>query len=525
MGNLPRTARMRQMRLNGVSNQMLVPGGRSRAISRTGGGYTGAMGNWTPRRINYREEGRQRELLANRAADLVANDPHACSLIDSINVNAIGPGLWPQSKPNWKRLGITEEQATEIAEQAEWEFELWNREADARGLSDFYGIQFQNLWSTLVNGEFLNLPLMLDDPARRYRLALQVIDPSRLRTPSNLGDNHLVRDGIRLGNLGQAAGYFIADPSDGRYISGLPSSSFVELPPKRGHRHVVMHRFHAKEPEQVRGYSILAPAMSFFRNLADYLDYELVGAIVAASFPVFVEKTSPYDAAQQPGVNRTINKDGSVTHHRETPPGQILYGNAGEKPHILKGDRPGNSFEVFLEKVLRGAGAAAGMPYELVAKDFSKTNYSSARAALQEAWRVFELYQDWMVGGFCQPNWEMFFEEAVLIGRIVLPAGAPDFYEYRAEYCASSWVGPERTNVDPVKEMVADIMGLNAGTTTLADIAAKRNKDWEAQANQRARERKKLKELGLNPDAPSVSESKNPVSQAAMKMATEEETA
>ncbi|MEA3361647.1 MAG: phage portal protein [Thermodesulfobacteriota bacterium] len=58
--------------------------------------------------------------------------------------------------------------------------------------------------------------------------------------------------------------------------------------------------------------------------------------------------------------------DGDPVYHRTTEPGTVLYGNPGEKPHILKSDRPGNSFEVFVEKVLRGAGAVAGMSYELV---------------------------------------------------------------------------------------------------------------------------------------------------------------
>lgn len=489
-----------------------IRGGSAPLISRSGGGYSGSMGNWSPRRINYREEGSQRELLAKRSADLAANDPYACSLIESMSINAVGPGLWPQSKPNWKRLGITEEQGAAIAADAEWEFELFNREADSRGISDFYGIQFQNLYSTLVNGEFLNLPLMIDDPARRYRLALQVLDPMRLRTPANFAADLNVRDGIRLGTLGQPAGYFIANPSDGQLLTSMASSSFVELPPKRGHRPVVLHRFHARLPEQVRSSGgILAPAMNFFRNFSDYLDYELIGAIVAASFPVFIEKSTPYDATGLPGVRSTTASDGTVQHHREIAPGTILYGNANEKPHALKGDRPGNSFQIFVETCLRGAGAAAGMPYEVISKDFSKTNYSSARAALQEAWRVFELYQDWLVNGFCQVIWEMFFEEAVLSGRIVLPKGAPDFYEFRAEYCAATWVGPERTNVDPVKEMVADIMGLNAGTTTLADIAAKRNKDWEQQVKQRGREIRTLKEAGLNPVPPTAKEAKDPI--------------
>jgi len=528
VANLPRSYRMRQQRLMGTTNPLLVSGGRAPVISRSGGSMSGSMSNWSPRRISYREEGVQRERLANRADDLYANDPHACSLIEAISVNSVGPGLWPQSKPNYKRLGISEDEANDIAEQAEFEFELFNCEADVRGISDFYGIQFQNLVSMLVKGEFLNLPLMLNKPQhsnRRYRLALQCLDPLRLRTPVGQSANPDIRDGVRIGLLGEPIGYLIANPKGGQLVGAMLDQDFVELPPMRGHRHVVMHRFHQKQPEQNRGFTILGPAMGFFRNFADYMDYELLGAIIASSFPVWIEKTNPYDATGLHGVKQTINADGSTTNHRETPPGQILYGNPGEKPHILKSDRPGNSFQVFVETVLRAVGAATGMPYEVISKDFSKTNYSSARAALQEAWRVFELYQDWLVTHFCQQVWEMFFEEAVLRGRIKLPAGAPNFYEYRAEYCAASWVGPERTNVDPVKEMVSDIMGLNAGIITLADIAAKRNKDWEAQAKQRKRERDKFKELELDPDPPSVSESKDPLHQSAMKMATEEETA
>jgi len=492
-----------------VQNSLL--GSRSRAISRTGGGYTNSLAGWSPRRINYREEGQQRELIANRSADLVANDPHACSLVEAISINSVGPGLWPQSKPNFKRLGISEEQAAELSDAAEWEFDLFNAQADARGITDFYGIQFENLWSVLVNGEALNLPLMIDDdPNRRYRLALQSLDPRRIMTPTDRIADAAVRDGIRLGTYGQPVAYYIANPDDGDIRQGMASNKFVEYPATVGHRPTVFHLYHAKAPEQARGVSVLAPAMSFFRNFADYLDYELMGAIVAASFPVFIEKNSPYDATGVPGVSSWTDNAGETNHYREIPPGTMLYGNPGEKPHLLKGDRPTNSFQIFVETVLRAVGAATGMPYEVVSKDFSKTNYSSARAALQEAWRVFELYQDWLIGRFCRPVWNMVFEEAVLTGRIALPKGAPGFYDAMAEYTNCTWVGPERTNVDPVKEMVADVMGLNAGVSTLADIAAKKNKDWEQQAAQRSREKQTFRALGLNPDPPTAAAAKKP---------------
>lgn len=472
------------------------------SFTRTGAGVGGTLSNWSPRRLSWSEEGRQRERIAERANDIAANNAHGASLIDSIALNTVGTGLWPQSRPSWKRLGITEQQAQTIAEVMEWEFEQFSRIADASSpsaetaTSDFYGLQFQNIYSMLVNGEFINLPLMLNDSSRRYSLAIQSVDPVRLRTPMGLLGAKDVRDGIRLGANGQPTGYLLADPEDGRLFSSLDLRSFRELSPRSGHRPTVIHRFHKKLPEQVRGISILAPAMKFFRDMNDYLDFELVGAIIAASFPVFIEKSADVDAEERYGSDLTAT---DPTRYQEVQPG-VMYGNPGEKPNILSNPRPGGSFGVFVETVLRAVGASCGMPYEVIAKDFSKTNYSSARAALEEAWRVFGMYQDWLVTYFCQVIWEMVWEEAWLRGRIALPAGAPDFYAARAEWTAASWIVPERTNLDPVKEITAAILAKNNNMGTDAEFAAKRGKDWEAQYEQRAREIAKAKELDL-PDA------------------------
>ena len=347
------------------TQNITTPKRNAAVIGRTGGGAHGTMSNYNPQRLNWREESRQREKIADRANDIAANNAHGASLIDSIVVNSVGTGLWPQSKPNYKRLGISEEQAQELAESMEWEFDQFSKTADATSPSaetatcNIYGIQFQNLYSFLVNGEFLNLPVMIKDPSRRYSLALQVLDPVRLRTPLGLSTAKNVRDGIRLGDMGQPVGYFIADPEDGRFTASLDLRHYRELPPKAGHRPVVFHRFHKKFPESVRGMSILAPAMKFFRDISDYLDYELVGAIIAASFPVFITKKSAYDAEAEHGGEPD---PATQTRYQELGPG-VHYGNEGEEPKILSNPRPGNSFEVFVETILRGAGAAAGMPY------------------------------------------------------------------------------------------------------------------------------------------------------------------
>lgn len=465
-------------------------------VSRTGAGSKGSLGNWLVKRLTRYNEGRERLTITDRAEDLAANNPHAASIIDSSALNITGgAGLTPQSKPSAARLGITEEQAREVAEQAEWAFYEWSREADAEGEDTFADIQYQNVRAMMSRGEYLTLPVYPDTPGRKFSLALQQLDSRRLRTPHNLTNSLDVRDGIKLGKHSERLIYYIADPDDGKLTTSLNSNHFAQIPARRGHLKNIFHGFHKKEAEQIRGVSLLAPCLKPFKDYDDYIDFELVGAIIAASFPVFIE--TPLNEDPENLVGGDNGTDSSGRRIKEYSPGQVMYGNAGQKPHIIKNERPGGSFPIFVETMLRAVGAATGLPYEIVAKDFSKTNYSSARAALLEAWRFFSMYQTWLVNHFTQPVWEMVFEEAWLRGMIKLPKGSPDFYSARSAWTNASWTPPKRGWIDPVKEVAAGKEAIISNMSTLADWYAEQGKDWEEQLRQIERERQLMKDLGL----------------------------
>jgi len=464
-------------------------------VQRRGGQKKGTLFNWIVKKLTRYNEGTEREAVTSRAQDLTANHPHATSCIESMTVNSVGSGLMPQSQPKWKLLNITEQQAKTFAENAEWVFRKWSTHSDINNRLHFGDQQYQTIYSFLMTGEYLSLPTMRKDPPMpgqsKVRLALQALSTERMATPSDLAGNQSIRDGVKLTTSGGPSGYYVATPKSGRMSLHLTSKDFTYYPAWIGHRPGVLHSFHAaaKEPDRVRGVSILAPAMKFFRDLSDYLDFELVGAIVASSFPVFVEKNNAVDftsgyPTENPGSDDEIK-------YQEVDPGQIMYGNPGEKPHVLKNERPGNTFDGFVETILRAVGASVGMPYEVVAKDFSKTNYSSARAALLEAWRVYKLYRTWLERHYCHPVWCMVLEEAWLRGELTLPPGGPDFYDAMAEYTNCTWIGPSKGHVDPLKEMKANIMALQSNIATLGDLAAEQGRDWESQVEQRGREKKK----------------------------------
>lgn len=466
------------------------------SVSRTGGGGKGTLSNWFVRRLNRFSEERERIQVTDRAADLVANNPHATSIIESTTLNVVGgTGLVPQSRPNFKVLGISEEAANDIAEQAEFWFGEWSKECDAEGVSHFSDIQYQTIYSMLKNGEYLNLPVQMETGIdRQFSTAIQVLDNLRLRTPYDLRSDKDVRDGIRLGKSSQPQIYYVADPDDGKLTTSLLSQNFQPIPARRGHLPGIFHGFHKKDAEQVRGFSTLAPIVKLFKDYDDYIDFHIVGEILAASFPVFIETPRGEEPTQYVGEHKIDKATGKRL--KGINPGEVTYGEEGQKPHILKSERS-QGFGVFLETMLRALGAGAGLPYEIVAKDFSKTNYSSARAALLEAYRLFSMYQVWLVNHHNQPIWSMVFEEAWLRGRIQLPKGAPDFYQARAAYTAAKWTPPKRGAIDQVKEVAAGKEAVISNMGTLADWYAEQGEDWQEQLRQVARERKLMKDLDL----------------------------
>lgn len=467
-------------------------------ISRDAGRYHGTLYNYRPRHTPLSVEAFERSTAQTRSEDLTANDWAAASVVDSMTVNTVGTGIKPQARVNFKRLGISQNAARDLNEQMEWAWKLWCGQAHVSGKLTFDDLVFLGMRSLIRMGELLHLPFMLDTPGRTFSLAFQDVHPARLCTPADRTHLPFLRDGVELSSIGIPLAYWIASPAPSvgktTHINfpSLSSGQFVRRPAMVGHRPGVFHCFRAEEDEQVRGIPKLAPGMKLFRHLNDSLDYELMAQIVAASFPLFIAKKDPQAAVSS---FMSENEDNEENYYQQVAPGQVLYGNKGEEPTVLQNNWPGSNFMPFAELIMRSMAASVGMPYEVLAKDFSKTNYSSARAALLEAWRIFLLYRTWLVRHYCQPIWNMVQEEAWLRGIVTLPKGAPDLYDALPAYTNATWVGPARGYVDPVKEVTATAKALDARLTTYADVIAERGGDIEEVWDQREQEDARLQRM------------------------------
>ena len=431
--------------LYGADNRPLMPSA-GYSYSRTASKRAGSMKNWVPQRIVGRAaEALERERIVERAIDLTNNDPHASGVVDSFAVTVVGPGLTPHPMLDQDVLGVSKEEIRRIQAEQRSIYQTWARFADAGGRMTFGAIQFLIQRNLIEYGEYLVLLPMLDDPVRPYSLACQVIHPLRLKTPVDRINDPTIRDGVEMGPYGEPVAYWIKK-SDSRGLDMTPdvSANFLRIPARRGHRWNVLHDFIATEPEQVRGVPFLAPAMKIFRDLNDYLDAELVSNIVTAAFALFIEQpqgTDPFNVAANLSAftDSAMGADGreQITRYQEWIPGQVLYGNPGEKPAPIVATRPGTTFEPFTKVIKKAISMALGMPYPVLFKDVETVNFAGFRSAMLDAWRVFMHRRVWLGQGFCQRIYTMLMEEAYLRGTL----NVRNFYSLMWPLTQTEWRG------------------------------------------------------------------------------------
>lgn len=429
------------------------------------------------------------DTLRARSQDRTRNDPIGAALPETLVTNIVGSGLEPQSRIRADRLGISEEAAEDLENQAEAAFDSWQRRADAAGRLDFAELITVVMYKIIEDGEVLvNLP-MLSAPGRPLGRALELVAAERLATPRGKSGQNIFQ-GIELGEeRKEPRRYWIRKAPKVVGDMELTGYEFTGIPARDAQgRPLILHLFATRQPGQLRGVPHFAPVLKYFKSLADSLDAEVVAQKVAACLSAVITRTDPlnpvFPTTQDPDTGKKLIK---------LEPGMVPTLGIGEDLKLIDFKRGGETFDVFLTKVLRIIGNALGLPYELLLKDFSKTNYSSARAALLEAWRVFVYWRNWLTRKFCQPVWELVLEEAYLRGRFA----ARDFYAHREEYCRAVWIGPGRGWVDPVKEVVAAKLEEDYNYATLADQCAAQGRDWEDVLKQKAREMKRRRELGL----------------------------
>lgn len=409
--------------------------------------------------------------VAARAQAFVLNNGHGARLVEALVGNLVGTGIVPRSQHP--------EEATR--RRLAMNFAAWTDDADADGVADHYGQQAALCRDMVTLGEGLGIwtanPVTLAPWLRR-------LHPEQLDRSKSLllqGGGAIVQ-GVEFGAAGRVVAYWIRATAPGDSLAGLPLMS------QRFPATDVLHVFRPLVPGQVRGISWLAPVLLSATDLAAVFDATIVRARVAGLFAGFLkagETGHPLDGDVI---------DGEVT----LEPGVMVNLNPGESVDFNDPPDPGNIAAAATE-FLRIIAAGVGITYEMLTGDYSKVNYSSARAAQLEFRRFAEGIQHHiLVFQLCRKVWDRFVRWQVLTGAV--PAAT--YQRDRTAFLSVKWLPPAWSWIDPLKDAQAAVLEMNNLLRSRSEIAAERGIDIEQLDTEIAGDKRRADGLGLAPAAP-----------------------
>lgn len=454
--------------------------------------------------------------LRQRSRMLTMSAPVAASAVKTNRTNTIGLGLKLNPRPDKSILGLSAEEAKAWEQKVKAEFKIWaehKRNCDSTGMNNFYEIQQLCFYSWLASGDVFVLRREKKVGNCPYLLKLYVVEADRCSTPVdtletnifytdgiNKANGNKIYDGVEVDKDAAVVAYHFRNTypyemtrEQTKWVRVEAYGEYTGLPN-------VLHIMNSERPEQYRGVPYLATVIEEVLQLRRYTEAEITAAVVESFFTAFVKTEE--DASEIPfnevGNGQPGEDEASYDPNEyELGPGTLNVMNPGEDIVFADPKRPASGFENFFQTVCCQIGAALEIPEDLLIKKF-RASYSASRASLLEAWKAFKMYRAWFASNFCNPVYEIWLSEAVARGRIE----APGFFDdplMREAWLGCEWVGPSQGQLDPLKEVNAEVIAIKEGLTTRTAAAEKINSsDWDANMNQIEMELSRMNEIGMH---------------------------
>ena len=413
--------------------------------------------------------------MTARARYLIRNNGYAANAVESWAGNAVGTGIKPSS-------GIAD---TALKDKVQRLWLRWTDESDAEGITDFYGQQRRASRELFIAGEvFFRIRPRWPEDGLSVPLQLQMLPSEMLPLGRNesLSNGNRIRQGIEFDKIGRRVAYHFLRRHPGDITDPGLAGETVRVPAES-----VLHIIDPVDAGQLRGVSRFAPALVKLFLLDQYDDAELDRKKVAAMFVGFVRRPE-----------REFD-NGNETDERGEPllplePGQLQMLDDREDVTFSQPADVGGNYESFQYRTLLQVAASLGLPYANLSADMLKANYSNTRAALLEFRRRVEAFQhSVIVFQLCRVVWARWMDMAVLSGSLALP----EYESKRHDYLDCAWLPPRWDWVDPLKDIKAEIVAIEAGLKSRTQAIAERGYDAAMVDAEIAADHRREESLGL----------------------------
>jgi len=425
---------------------------------------------------------------------LVRDNAYAWGVVDTIVSSVVGCGITVQS--------MVEESDGSDIEDVNWlrdeTWQRWCEVCDINGQYTFDEMQRMAQREIVEAGEVLIH--MVTTRGKEYRgisrpvpFALELVEADRLAADKDTyaiardGGKRIVR-GVELDELGKPIAYWI-------YPQHPNAPQGWNREPVRIEAKNIRHLFRRDRVGQSRGVTWFAPVMSWIRDLGVYVDNELQASAVASCFGVAIKTEGSFPGLSGESTEAdTVDDNGNTFEYLE--PAMVARLRPGESIESINPGRPNSASEPWINLMLRGIAVGTGLSYEVVARDYSKTNYSSSRTSQLEDRRRYRCWQRYLINHLCQPVRDRFTESAALAGVKHFPRMS-ELLDDRRAADPVEWQTPEWEWVDPQNEQAASQASIDGLQSTYQVELGSRGRNWRQVFHQRAKEESLKRQLGL----------------------------
>ena len=414
------------------------------------------------------------KVLRTRARDLTVNNDYARKYMQMVVSNVVGSngiGLQVKSKTPKGKLNV------KANRQVEQGWKEWSHSRNCAWDTRLSFVEMQRLFieTAARDGEVL-VRIIRDDS--KFGLKLQFLDSNRLNEELNkkLEDGACIKMGIEFDYTGKPIAYHINQYLDDQiYNHGV-----TERVPAEN----MIHCFMGERPEQIRGATWMASAMSRMQMLGAYEEAELVAARIGAC------KMGFYTSEAGDSYIGEEDDQGNLISQAEA--GIFEQLPAGTSFTAFDPTHPTSAFKDFNKAILRGISSGLGVAYNSLSSDLEGVSYSSIRSGTLEERDQWRVKQSWMINHFMMPIYERWLSMQLLTNT--LGQGMTEYETLlNVRWQAKTW-----NWVDPLKDIKASVEGINAGIKTRSEVISEQGGDIEDVFDQLAYEQQLAKEKGLN---------------------------
>lgn len=460
-----------------------------------------------------------KEMADARGRDSIQNDGYATGAINTHRDNIVGSEYRLNLQPDWRVLGVPEKWAEEFQTQVEGEFNLLADSPEcyfhAGGTMTLTGLIRLAVGGFLMTGEVLATAEWKRSVMRPFSTAIQMVSPTRLSNPDGLPDDQYLSRGVLRDVYGEPVAYWIRATHPTEFFDPrLTEWRKVEARKPWGRRQVI-HIIEPLQPGQTRGVADMVSVLKNMRMTKKFKDVVLQNAVVNASYAAAIESELPREVVMgSMGMNQSGFGDMLGTYMSALSAyagaSQNIAVDGVKMPHLFPGTKlalkpmgtPGGVGTDFEDSLLRHTAAALGLSYEQFSRDYSKTNYSSARASMAETWKYMQSRKKAVADRMASMIFTLWLEERINANAYAFPRGMGKeiFYDplKRAALTKCTWIGASRGQIDEMKETQSAILRINSGLSTYEEECARLGNDFRRVFEQRAREQRMMGELNLS---------------------------